>query len=244
MIQAIEELSLNAWPSLQTMLYDGWVLRFSGGHTRRANSVNPIYPSAIPLEEKVSACERLYHAKGLGVVFKLTGASYPQDLDAFLAERGYASDAETSVQLMDLRGRPPASLPGLEVAEELTASWFELFCAMSGLSPGRQPMAWQMLRAIVPTAGFGTLRQDGAPVACGFAVAQGEYIGFFDIVTDSQYRRRGFGEQLMRGLLVWGLGKGASKAYLQVMTNNPPALALYGRLGFKEQYRYWYRVKA
>ena len=35
----IEELTLNAWPPLQTQLYDGWLLGFSGGYTRRANSV-------------------------------------------------------------------------------------------------------------------------------------------------------------------------------------------------------------
>ncbi len=244
MIQAIEELSLNAWPSLQTMLYDGWVLRFSDGYTRRANSVNPIYPSAISLEEKVAACERLYRAKGLGVVFKLTAASHPQGLDAFLAERGYVAEAETSVQLLDLDGRQPFSSPDIEVAEELTRPWFDVFCEMSGLSSTRQPTAWQMLAAIVPTAGFGVMRQDGAPVACGLAVVQGEYVGFFDIFTDAYRRRRGFGEQLMRGLLSWGLSKGARKAYLQVMTNNPPALALYGKLGFLERYRYWYRVKA
>ncbi len=243
MFQILEELSLNAWPSLQTMLYDGWVLRFSDGYTRRANSVNPIYPSAIALEEKVTACESFYRAKGLGVVFKLTAASYPQGLDTFLAEHSYMAEAETSVQLLDLHGWQPPALPGIEVSEELTESWFDAFCRTSGLSSVRQPTAWQMLRAIVPPAGFGMLRQDGTPLACGFAVAQGKYVGFFDIVTDTRHRRRGCGEQLMLGLLGWGIGKGARTAYLQVMTNNPPALALYGKLGFMEQYRYWYRVK-
>lgn len=38
-----EELQMNALPSLQTILYDGWVLRFAKGYTNRANSVNPIY---------------------------------------------------------------------------------------------------------------------------------------------------------------------------------------------------------
>jgi hypothetical protein len=33
-IQEIEEISLNAWPSLQQILYDGWILRFANGYTK------------------------------------------------------------------------------------------------------------------------------------------------------------------------------------------------------------------
>jgi len=74
-------------------------------------------------------------------------------------------------------------------------------------------------------------------------VLQDGCLGLFDIITDEGQRRRGYGRQLMQGLLAWGKQQGARSAYLQVMLNNPPALALYAGLGFREVYRYWYRVK-
>jgi hypothetical protein len=52
----MEELSLNAWPAHQTLLYDGWVIRFANGYTKRANSVNPLYLSTIDLDEKIAFC--------------------------------------------------------------------------------------------------------------------------------------------------------------------------------------------
>src|SRR5437868_6694718 len=55
--RVIEELTLNAWPPLQSMLYDGWLLGFSHGYTRRANSVQSLYPSSLPLDEKIAICE-------------------------------------------------------------------------------------------------------------------------------------------------------------------------------------------
>ena len=40
LIKTIEDLSLNAWPSHQIELYDGWILRFSYFYTHRTNSVS------------------------------------------------------------------------------------------------------------------------------------------------------------------------------------------------------------
>lgn len=58
----IEELSLNHWQSLSTLLYDGWVLRFADGYTKRANSINPIHYSTCNLTIKIKECENIYSA--------------------------------------------------------------------------------------------------------------------------------------------------------------------------------------
>ena len=82
MIQQIEEASMNAWPALQTKVYDGWILRFTNGYTRRANSVNPLYPSKIDLKRKIEYCQRLYEQKNLPTIFKITESVYPHNLDS------------------------------------------------------------------------------------------------------------------------------------------------------------------
>ena len=64
LIKTIEDLSLNAWPSHQIELYDGWILRFSYFYTHRTNSVEQIGPSTIPVEEKVQYCEEIYRRWG------------------------------------------------------------------------------------------------------------------------------------------------------------------------------------
>ena len=59
-IKTIEDLSLNAWPSHQMQLYDGWILRFSYFYTHRTNCVEQVGTSLLPLEEKISYCEDIY----------------------------------------------------------------------------------------------------------------------------------------------------------------------------------------
>jgi N-acetylglutamate synthase len=243
-IPLLEELSLNAWPALQTLLYDGWVLRFAGGYTRRANSVNPIYASALPLDAKILVCEQLYRSQGLPVVFKLTSTSLPAELDAELAQRGYLADAHTAVQVLDLETAAfHADSLDLAFDSTLTDDWFAAFCALSGtpeksLSPMRQ-----ILDLILPPCSFAMLLADGKPAACGLSVQQADFIGFYDIVVAKEQRRKGYGRQIMSGLLANGQRNGARTAYLQVMLNNAPALRLYEGLGFRESYRYWYRVR-
>ena len=89
MICRFEELSNNAWPALQTIQYDGWILRFANGVTKRSNSVNLLYPSTLDPEEKISFCEHQYVVAGIAPCFKITSISEPSDVDARLAGRGY-----------------------------------------------------------------------------------------------------------------------------------------------------------
>jgi ribosomal protein S18 acetylase RimI-like enzyme len=101
----------------------------------------------------------------------------------------------------------------------------------------------RLLERIEPPTGYATLREpSGQVVAVGLGVCDDGYTGLFDIVTDANFRRRGFGLALVTSLLAWGTAHGAHSAYLQVMADNHAALSLYQRFGFREAYPYWYRV--
>jgi hypothetical protein len=166
----IEEASLNAWPALQQMLYDGWVLRFAKGYTKRANSVNPLYPSTIDTAEKIAFCEACYGEQRLTPIFRITPFA-PAGLDGMLEERGYGQIDTTLVLHLDLRQCAPA-LSG-HVREESLDGWLPIFCRLS-LSPlDAHQTHHEILEAIPGRRYPALLIASGEPVSCGLGVLEG-----------------------------------------------------------------------
>jgi N-acetylglutamate synthase len=241
--RTIEELTLNAWPALSSVVYDGWVLRFADGYTRRANSVNPLYASSLPLDEKIAQCEATYAARNQATVFKLTDASPPAGLDDVLADAGYQAEATTSVQVADLASQALAWDPAVSLAPAVSDEWLDDLFHLVVVPERYRPSERRMLQSVVPAQAFATLREDGQALAVGLAVAERGYVGLYSIVTAGHARNRRLGRRLVGHLLAWGRERGAHTGYLAVMVDNAPALRLYERFGFREAYRYWYRTK-
>lgn len=243
----VEEAALNAWPALNTYLFDGWLARFANGYTKRANSVTPLYPGTLALDEKIESCETLYKQQNLRPAFRLPGFVEGIDaVDGRLAARRYQKIDTTSVQTLDLsfcfatQSKRAHILPSRSGME----SWLGSFHRLAGDNPQRHDAAThqQMLNNIIGQKCYMVLLVKGEVVACGLAVASNGYAGIFDLVVAKEHRRHGYGLELTESLLDWAVNQRAHYAYLQVMTANTAAINLYAKLKFTELYRYWYRV--
>jgi GNAT superfamily N-acetyltransferase len=238
-IRRIEELSINAWPALRQVVFDGWMLRFAEGYTRRCNSVQPLYAGTEQLERKIACCEEQYARERLPLMFKMTAAAQPPELDGLLERAGFKATAHTSVQTCRIDGR--SSNVSIDGWDRLTAQWLDAAVRFGQLNGSHKAVLPRILDAIVPETRFGAVIEDGEIRACGLAVREGTWVGLFDIVTSPQHRRRGHARRLVGGLLGWAQSRGATRAYLQVTLDNNPALRLYEAFGFREAYQYWYR---
>ncbi len=238
----IEEAALQAWPALKQITYDGWVLRFSGGYTKRANSVNPLYQSILGVSEKIEYCERAYVERGLPPIFRLIDPLAPHELDSLLSERGYRVFHPTRVMGLDLHTWEPGELTDSLMKIHTLDPWLDIFSHLSGYSLEKQPLHKKILEMIPSAPLFGSRQIAGQSVTCGLGVMHNDLFGLFDIVTHPDYRNQGLGREFVSEMLHWGKARGARVAYLQVMESNAPALHLYEKLGFGDLYRYWYRV--
>ena len=246
-IRLIEELAANAWRPEIEQHVGGWRLRYSGGKSRRVNSV---WPSAPPNLESIEAAleiaEAFYQQRSAIPYFQLCPAALPVELPQMLADRGYTFGAYTEMQIQpiqDVLSRTEAPAAKVVASPTLTDGWFGLYTSAAGYPPERLPIRHGILSRIGPPAHFVWLESQGEPAATGLGVVERGWLGVFCVVTATPFRRHGLAIGLMHTLAQWGKQQGAENVYLQVMERNLPALNLYRKLGFNRMYRYYYAAK-
>ncbi len=244
MILRFEEISNNAWPALQTMQYDGWILRFANGVTKRSNCVNPLYPSTLNIDQKIDYCENLFRQKQIPPTFKITSDSEPHDIDQHLEKRGYCIHCHISFQVMELSAFSSTREENVQLDNALDEKWIDEFIRMNGFNQARKPTYLRIMEQIMTLKCLVSIKEKEKTIGVGLGVLENRYLGLFDLVVDPDFRNQGLGARLVNSLLNWGISQGADTAYLQVLTDNLPAISLYHKLGFRQRYRYWYRMKS
>lgn len=239
-IQALEGRAFRAWPALETATVAGWVQRFSGGYTKRANSINALEPDSEFTSNLRSALEAPYRERGLPPIWRLTPLA-PAGADRLLAEAGYRLIDHSLVQRAPIDSRFAAD-PEVRIDSTPSAAWLEGFATLSPVSPAHRQTMARMLQSIAAPVGFARVEDAGQPIAFALGVVDGDHVGLFDVLVAPQARRRGLARRLTQSIGAWGGGHGARFAYLQVVATNTAAMPLYADLGFHTVYSYAYRV--
>jgi GNAT superfamily N-acetyltransferase len=239
-IRNLELRSFQAWPALESRTSFGWVQRFAGGYTKRANSISAIEDGARFTHDVMAELERPYRERGHQPIWRLTPLA-PAEADAVLAGRGYRRIDQSLVQLarLDERFAPD---PGVEIAAAPAPDWLAGFAGLSPVAPHHREAMGRMLHSIAAPVGFASVVEDGQPLAFALGVVGGDHVGLFDVLVAPAARRRGLARRLTQSIGAWGRSHGARYAYLQVVATNIAALPLYADLGFETVYSYAYRV--
>jgi ribosomal protein S18 acetylase RimI-like enzyme len=237
----IEAACLNAWPSHREIVLGGWLLRASGGPTRRANSANPLHPGVLIDEAHIDRVESVYRRLGQRVLFRVPGII--DCIDTKLAARGYEIDGVTRTLYGDM-----ADLT-LETAEvSVTAlpdeDWLSARDRLSGNDDAGCAAYRAIIASILLPCGFAAVRHEGRIVSIAFGAMQDGLLVLESVMTDPEMRGLGLARQCVSGLVLWARQQGIEGVALQVMADNAPARRLYAGLGIgRDLYGYHYRVK-
>lgn len=223
----------EGWPAYERHDLEGWILRWAGGVTKRANSVLAWSTPADPIA-LVERAEKFYAERGQACTFSIGARAMP-GIDGLLAERGYRLIDESSIMLA-----PPGPAREAEhrvrVEDAPWDGWMESWWSVDG----RHGEGYGTARRIacgVPATYAAVEDENGVALAVGRAVRQGDVLGIFCMATLPRARRRGLARSLLRALV------GDGGTYLVVTKHNQAAKAFYAGEGFAEVGEYHYRTQ-
>lgn len=233
----LEPLADDAWPARERERLGGWRLNASSGHSMRINACWPLAAPDRDPDAAIDAVEAWYAARGLPPRFKLTESVVaPADLAERLAERGYGPGKDTLVMVGPAGGEGD---PMVRLSSSPDETFETVFTASAGdPEDGRERI--EALGRMPPPACFARLDIDGAPAAIGVAALGGGFAGVFGMRTVPAHRRKGLARRVLGALLAEARRQGVEQAWLQVESDNAPAIALYADEGFEPAYRYRY----
>lgn len=256
----LELIAARTWPAPRAEPLGGWLLRYAEGWTSRANSALVTGDPGTDLSTAIARVTAWYRDldRRPAVQLPLPAAA---DVDAYLTARGWPADPTVHVMTAALAAvvtagptRPAGTddqdgteLAGgrLRITQEPAEDWLELAGARKGGLPAaaKAILTGPDLRAFVeirlPSPAPGT--SPGELVAIGRGAVSDGWLGVTLVEVIPALRRRGFARQVLDALVGWGVGHGASDAFLQVEERNEAARALYRGAGFRLHHTYHYR---
>lgn len=236
-----ELAAARAWPAERVTTVAGWLLRESGGGSRRANSVLPLSFDGSDVSRAIRSVAAHYHALRLPAYFQVSGICEPTDLDRHLSDAGYLREEPTLLLTKPVVGH--AAMPaGVTLSGDWNADWLAVYGA--DLGEERRAAAPTVLARVPSPRAFFRMEDAATTVATGLGVIVGTTAVVECIATAPNARRNGHGRRVMQALECWAFGAGARTLVLQVTERNAPARRLYEAIGFGETARYHYRVLA
>ena len=240
LVLALESRLVNAWPSFDYQVYDGWLLRLARGYSKRANSAAALVPGATLDEGLIAHMGEHFIAETVRPTFRLTTLESPK-VDGILERRGFRLIEPTQALIKPIPEECTID-PAVILEPKVSTRWVRETAQSYGGEKADDSILVDIVSRIRQTAVFATLDLDDRHVAWGLGVVERGYVGLFDIVVAPELRGIGLGRRVVTSLIAWGRARGAHTAYLQVREDNEVARALYLSLGFETAYRYTHRV--
>lgn len=238
-----DELALQAvmaagWRAAETGHVGGWLLRATGGFTGRANTVLPLRPPGIALDQALAQARAWYHQRGLPLRLMIPSEAR-RLLDAELGERGWPIQSSSLVMAARLDQVAANARPDLQVRLDTAPddAWFARYRDGAGSSEVARALLTRHDEVV-----FASVRDGDRCAAIGRATVDEGWLGVTAVEVDPSVRRTGLAGAIMTALWQWGRDRGAAHSYLQVQDDNEAAIELYTRQGYWVHHGFRYRI--
>jgi ribosomal protein S18 acetylase RimI-like enzyme len=227
-LRRIERLHVRAWPALETANIHGWLWRYSGGGSQRANSVSTVDFAGRDPAPALDEVEAHYRARNAIVRVHTYDLSTPAGIVDLLQARGYGAGETTLTMAKAVGSSNPSA--DVEVSAIPNAQWREVY--LGAISESRRSVNARILGAVPQPCAYFSYRRAGQVISTGLCVTDGDFAAVQCMATRVEARRQGGADAVLRSLEGWAAERGVRTLALQAVAVNTAAVALYNRFGF------------
>jgi hypothetical protein len=241
LVQALEQRLINAWPSFEVEMVEGWVLRFAEGYSKRANAATPLVPGARLDSALIEHIVGRFTQRGIAPCVRLTGIEDTR-ADEVLAEGGLVS-FDPSLCLIASLSSEIAADGSVLIRPEPSLSWIEAAASAYGGDKVNAGRLGRIVRAIRHPAGLRPCPWMGRLLPGGWrwrsAAMSGSTTSSWPRAVEG--RAWGAARRLAHGV---GPGSRCVTSLSADARGETGRASLYATLGFTTAYRYTHRVLA
>ncbi len=247
-VKRFQEYIMNAFPSKFYYFLNGWVVRFTGGITYRANSVFPInyIGDETQIEKDIEVVEKEYKKYGLPTIFTMHDYFKPENLDEILKIRGYKEDSHTNALISEINEIKRSEINryyNYEIYNNRIPEFSNLLAQYTNKDEEQQEIITEISRRItIPKKCFILAKFKEKVVGTLMGVLNSEgYVYVSDLLVAPDHRRNNIATSMIFTLIdEWALKNNARYIWLQVEVQNRIANKLYEDLEFRKAYYYYY----
>lgn len=235
-IRELEDIFNLSWQATEQVALGKWLMRASGKYTMRANSVlpqgmGPFGDPGLPIAQGLAKVVEFYLARKQEPIIQISLPIY-KIFDEELAALGWIEKVKALVMVADIAKKEFEIANGysIEVLDTCSDEWLSV--------QNDFPVREIMLRT---PALYGAIRFEENLIAVVRTAVVEKWCVVSRLFVNEVHRGKNLAQSLMTSLLNQCLELGATKAGLQVESENIIAQQIYENLGFTVHHHYSYR---
>lgn len=249
MIKKIEEMLINADPSSNIVVDNGFLIRCY--NTNNLCTINMIernqgigYPEIIKSHiEKLSKIN-------INPCYRIVHDSNYEHLDKELIRNGFEVVERGAVMALRIENMERELFAfanfyeqGIMIDDMLTDEWIDDYRYMTRMDKEHGDLFESNLKKSLEDKMFLVLLQKDRLIAMGYVTFSGEYMIINNIYVDERYRNLDYGKRLLKAMLIKALLRGCKVALCEIREDQEDALKMIAQEGFERVYSYQYRGK-
>lgn len=248
MIKTCEEILINSNPSISERMENGFFIRFLSN--QYPCIIYALHDKKNSLSQRIKYNEKLLKQKGQNPSYRILYTDEYRILDEELFKHGYEKICEGNVKYMDINKIQKELFTfasfienGVFIEPKLEKFWMEQYRRFKGMEEYQTEIFVDNMRRTEEEFYYFTLMKEGKIIGQAYGGIDHGIFVICDVVIDPKYEGLSYDNRLIMSMLSYAYKNEIKLVIMAVEDEEESTIELLHKIGFKDGYRFWQRMK-